>query len=88
MFVGHGLILLAFGLWMCIKEKQLEARKDLDSEIWKYFFSGRYLITLMGMFSIYTGLVYNDLFSKGGSRRFWRASAVDLRAEIDILNTG
>jgi len=60
---GHGLVVLAFGLWMCIKEKQLEARK-IDSEIWKIFFAGRYLISLMAMFSIYTGLIYNDVFSK------------------------
>lgn len=60
---GHGVIALSFGLWMCIKEKMLEARK-IDSEIWRIFFAGRYLITLMAMFSIYTGLIYNDVFSK------------------------
>ena len=60
---GHGLIMLAFGLWMCLNEKQLEARK-IDSEIWKIFFAGRYLITIMSIFSIYTGLIYNDIFSK------------------------
>ena len=60
---GHGCIMLAFGLWMCIKEKQLESRK-IDSEIWRIFFAGRYLITIMAIFSIFTGLIYNDIFSK------------------------
>jgi len=60
---GHGVIAFMFALWCIVKEKQLLARKS-DNEIWNYFFNGRYLIALMGIFSIYTGLIYNDIFSK------------------------
>ncbi|CAB3403407.1 unnamed protein product [Caenorhabditis bovis] len=61
--MGHGAIMLLAALFFILKEKQLEAARIRD-EIFQTFFGGRYLIFLMGAFSIYTGFLYNDIFSK------------------------
>ncbi len=51
---GHGAIVLAFALWMILAERSLEKKTEL-SEVFDIFFGGRYILVLMGFFSIYTG---------------------------------
>ncbi|CAD8136348.1 unnamed protein product [Paramecium pentaurelia] len=48
--IGHGFILFMFGSYLCLFEN-------------KSFYNLRYLILLMGFFSFYSGLIYNDYLS-------------------------
>ncbi|KAG7235878.1 hypothetical protein INR49_002075, partial [Caranx melampygus] len=34
-------------------------------EMWRIVYTSRYMILLMGLFSVYTGAIYNDCFSRG-----------------------
>ncbi|GCC35740.1 hypothetical protein chiPu_0014228 [Chiloscyllium punctatum] len=60
---GHGLIMSVFALWMVLSENNPKLKRTRN-EIWNTFFDGRYIILMMGIFSLYTGLIYNDCFSK------------------------
>lgn len=60
---GHGFIMFLAALTLVLKESQIKSSK-IQNEIFNMFFSGRYLILLMGLFSVYTGLMYNDVFAK------------------------
>ncbi|XP_049497994.1 V-type proton ATPase 116 kDa subunit a 3 isoform X1 [Panthera uncia] len=61
--VGHGLLMFLFALAMVLTENR-PAVKSAQNEIWQTFFSGRYLLLLMGLFSVYTGFIYNECFSR------------------------
>uniref|UniRef100_A0A8C0IJA2 V-type proton ATPase subunit a n=1 Tax=Bubo bubo TaxID=30461 RepID=A0A8C0IJA2_BUBBB len=60
---GHGLLMFIFALLTILYENHPRLRRSQD-EIMKMLFEGRYVILLMGLFSVYTGLIYNDCFSK------------------------
>ncbi|KAL0478564.1 V-type H+-transporting ATPase subunit a [Acrasis kona] len=58
---GHGLILTTFAISLCAFEKRLQKTAD-ESELFNMIFHGRYVLLLMGLFSTFTGLIYNDVF--------------------------
>ncbi|KAH7725553.1 v-type proton ATPase subunit a isoform 4 [Aphelenchoides avenae] len=60
---GHGLIMVMAGLAFIKHEKKIQ-RMHIKDEIFNTFFGGRFIIVLMGFFSMYAGLLYNDVFSK------------------------
>ncbi|KAF2460579.1 vacuolar ATP synthase 98 kDa subunit [Lineolata rhizophorae] len=59
---GHGIIMTLAALGMIYFEKPL-SRGKLD-ELFSMAFFGRYIMLMMGVFSIYTGAIYCDVFSK------------------------
>ncbi|KAL4923217.1 H(+)-transporting V0 sector ATPase subunit a [Aspergillus undulatus] len=59
---GHGFLMTAAAAAMIFWEKKLTKTK-LDELTYMAFY-GRYIMLMMGLFSMYTGLIYNDIFSK------------------------
>uniref|UniRef100_A0A673XC06 V-type proton ATPase subunit a n=1 Tax=Salmo trutta TaxID=8032 RepID=A0A673XC06_SALTR len=88
--LGHGMVMACCALWMVLTEKS-HKRKRSDNEIWTMFFEGRYIILMMGLFSVYTGLIYNDCFSKSlnifGSGWSVRAMFTDQQWTNETLQT-
>lgn len=61
--LGHGFIVLLVALYFIKNERYYNSIRKKD-EILEMAFNGRYIVLLMGLFSMYTGLMYNDIFSK------------------------
>jgi V-type H+-transporting ATPase subunit a len=59
---GHGVLMTLAAMAMIYWEKPL-SRGKLD-ELFSMAFYGRYIMLMMGIFSMYTGLIYCDAFSK------------------------
>jgi len=63
--IGHGFMLTMVGVALCIAESALKRMMDrgkLDT-FGQFLYHGRYIILLMGIFALYCGSIYNDLFS-------------------------
>lgn len=60
---GHGCLMTMAATAMIYWEKPLGRSKQ--DELFAMAFYGRYIMLMMGVFSMYTGLIYNDVFSKG-----------------------
>jgi V-type H+-transporting ATPase subunit a len=59
--LGHAVIMLLGACAMIFWEKSL---KKVKFELFAMVFYGRYIAFVMGVFSIFTGIIYNDIFSK------------------------
>ncbi|KAG8896292.1 H(+)-transporting V0 sector ATPase subunit a [Tulasnella sp. 403] len=67
--LGHGTLVTLTAAAMIFFEKKIQ-KIDIG-EMMGTFFYGRYIILLMGIFSMFTGLIYNDIFSK--SLHIWHS---------------
>jgi len=56
--VGHGAMLLLLGLWIVWHPEQFQKTAPV-------VYAFRYMLTMMGAFAVYAGLLYNDFFSIG-----------------------
>ncbi|KAH8738828.1 vacuolar proton translocating ATPase 116 kDa subunit a isoform 1 [Cryptosporidium ryanae] len=61
--IGHGSIVFIIGLLLVFYHEKLS--KTVSDENVKILMSGRYMITMMGFFATYCGLLYNDFFAAG-----------------------
>ncbi|RYY37977.1 V-type ATPase 116kDa subunit family protein [archaeon] len=59
--IGHATVLTIAAAYIVWREDYFNRRKL--NEMFVMTFGGRYMLLLMGIFSIYCGFVYNDLFS-------------------------
>ncbi|KAJ2952239.1 hypothetical protein O0L34_g4515 [Tuta absoluta] len=82
--LGHGIIMTVFAAIIVIFEDKL-SKFTANNEIWNIFFGGRYIILLMGIFSMYTGLIYNDIFSK--SLNIFGSSWTNITYDDETLQT-
>lgn len=59
--IGHGFFMFAFAAWVVLNERKM-VRRSLG-EFMQTCYDGRYMLLLMGLFSIFTGFIYNEFFA-------------------------
>ncbi|GAB0494357.1 hypothetical protein MMPV_005649 [Pyropia vietnamensis] len=59
--VAHGMLMALFALGIIAMDNRL-VRRELN-EFMQTCYDGRYMLLLMGIFSIYTGAIYNEAFA-------------------------
>eukprot|EP00177_Eucheuma_denticulatum_P005216 GFKZ01009503.1.p1 GENE.GFKZ01009503.1~~GFKZ01009503.1.p1 ORF type:complete len:995 (+),score=141.96 GFKZ01009503.1:205-2985(+) len=84
--IGHGILMALFAYYMVRNERRYDAMGKRMGEMMKACYDGRYILLLMGIFSIFTGVIYNEFFSVPidifGSR--WKyTSESDMACGID-----
>merc|ERR1719487_424967 len=90
--VGHGLLLFLFGLTLL---RMGEKVKKLGGEYGETFYDARYLLTAMGFFALYAGLLYNDflslalnLFESRYEEGAANSRGVEMLPLFDVTNSG
>ncbi|CAN0497176.1 unnamed protein product, partial [Ectocarpus sp. 8 AP-2014] len=64
--IGHGTVIMFLGLFLVFTHGSVAASNESPSPLLPiptYSYLARYMITMMGFFSVYAGLIYNDFFS-------------------------
>eukprot|EP01091_Cochliopodium_minus_P006469 TRINITY_DN1638_c0_g3_i1.p1 TRINITY_DN1638_c0_g3~~TRINITY_DN1638_c0_g3_i1.p1 ORF type:complete len:802 (-),score=235.14 TRINITY_DN1638_c0_g3_i1:43-2448(-) len=59
--IGHGILILLFAIALLANEKKLAKVKM--NEILQMMFDGRYVLLMMAIGTLYTGLLYNEFFA-------------------------
>jgi V-type H+-transporting ATPase subunit a len=60
--VGHGFLMVLGAAYLIYNEEKMKKQKKM-SEMIRIVFGGRWVVLLMGLFSIYVGFIYNEVFS-------------------------
>eukprot|EP00903_Cladosiphon_okamuranus_P005612 g5581.t3 len=88
--IGHGACILFLGLFLIFTHAGVAGRRDLG-ELMGGLYLARYMIAMMGFFSVYAGLIYNDFFSLPlnlfGSSWTW-TDGYDTEEGTDAVNVG